>query len=424
MRALVGTAWLGWALALSLVGCGQPSQPEPAARTGAGEASSERTEPAGSDPRDAPTATAATGAAPAVDAADPADGAAAPPELADALRQQVGKGLTTPLSATDYSDDPDFKVPENLPRYAGAHAVTGSIRFSGSSTVSVLLMTWLRAYEDLQPDVKIEISGGSSSAAMPALLDGSADVGMLSRKLLPEEVERFRSRFGHEPTEIRAGTDAIAIFVNRRNPLPSLTIDQVERIFGRDPEGALPIEEWGELGLGAEWTQRAVTVVGPRPGLGSYDVFRALVLRGRPYRTSMDLQVVDHSIVNAVGADVGTVGFCSRFLATRRTRIVPLAPRPDAPPVLPTRIACLTGTYPLSRPMTFVINIPPGGQPSAAVQDFIRYAMSYEGQQATAARGDFPVSREMVVEAYAAIGIPLAAPGLDAGREAVPPTVR
>ena len=240
---------------------------------------------------------------------------------------------------------------------------------------------------------------------MPALMAGTTDVAMLSPRLTDAERADFKAKFGHEPTEFRVGADAIAIYVNRRNPLKSLTIDQAERIFGREPLDALPIESWDELGLDGAWKDRWINVVGPRPAIGSHDVFRSLVLRGRPYRTSMDVQVVDASIVNAVGSDVDSIGFASRFLATRRTRMVPIAPRADAPAVLPGRVACLTGTYPLARPLCFVINVAPGKTPSPLIQDFVRYCMSYEGQQDSAERGDYPVSREMTVEAYAAVGI-------------------
>lgn len=359
----------------------------------------------GDDPRNTPAAPAgASGTtAPAAPATAPAE--QLPKDLAEALRQQAGKGLTTPLSATDYSMDPDFRIPENLPRYAGAAGLKGVVRFTGSSTLTIVMQTWIQKYASLQPEVKLEIEGGSSAMAMPAMLAGTTDVAMLSRRITDAERAEFKAKFGYEPTEFRVGADAIAIYVNRKNPLKSLTIDQTERIFGREPVGALPIESWDELGLDGEWKGRWINVVGPRPGIGSYDVFRSLVLRGLPYRTSIDVQVVDQSIVNAVGSDVDSIGFASRFLATRRTRMVPLAPRADAPPVLPSRIACLTGTYPLARPLCFVINVPPGKKPSPLIQDFVRYCMSYEGQQDSAERGDYPVSREMTVDAYAAVGI-------------------
>lgn len=363
----------------------------------------------GADPRNAPAATtgtatpAATGASTATSAGD------LPKDLAEALRQQAGKGLTTPLSATDYSMDPDFKVPDNLPRYAGAAGLKGTVRFTGSSTLTIVMQTWIQSYAKLQGEVKVEIEGGSSAMAMPALMAGTTDVAMLSRRLTEAERGDFKAKFGHEPTEFRVGADAIAIYVNRRNPLKSLTIDQAERIFGREPLDALPIESWDELGLDGAWKDRWINVVGPRPAIGSHDVFRSLVLRGRPYRTSMDVQVVDGSIVNAVGSDVDSIGFASRFLATRRTRMVPIAPRAEAPAVLPGRVACLTGTYPLARPLCFVINVAPGKTPSPLIQDFVRYCMSYEGQQDSAERGDYPVSREMTVEAYAAVGITMPA---------------
>lgn len=371
----------------------------------------------GADPRNAPAATTGTATPAATGAPTGTPAGDLPKDLAEALRQQAGKGLTTPLSATDYSMDPDFKVPDNLPRYAGAAGLKGTVRFTGSSTLTIVMQTWIQSYAKLQSEVKVEIEGGSSAMAMPALMAGTTDVAMLSRRLTDAERADFKAKFGYEPTEFRVGADAIAIYVNRRNPLKSLTIDQAERIFGREPLDALPIESWDELGLDGSWKDRWINVVGPRPGIGSHDVFRSLVLRGRPYRTSMDVQVVDASIVNAVGSDIDSIGFASRFLATRRTRIVPIAPRADAPAVLPGRVACLTGTYPLARPLCFVINLPPGKTPSPLIQDFVRYCMSYEGQQDSAERGDYPVSREMTVEAYAAVGITMPAKGTETKSE-------
>ena len=81
------------------------------------------------------------------------------------------------------------------------------------------------------------------------------------------------------------------------------------------------------------------------------------------------------------------------------------------------RVACLTGTYPLARPLCFVINLPPGKTPSPLIQDFVRYCMSYEGQQDSAERGDYPVSREMTIEAYAAVGITMPAKGTETKSE-------
>lgn len=384
--------------ALALCACDAKPQPKkPAA------ADSTAIENHGPDPRATPAATSATGAVGAPVGTPPAT--ATPKDLAEALKQQNGKGLTTPLSATDYSRDPEFKVPDTRPRYAGAAGLRGRIKFAGSSTVTIIVSVWQHAYEELQPGVKTEVEIGHSADAMPALIAGTADIAMVSRRITAEERAAFKAAIGYEPTEIRIGADAIAIFVNRKNPLAQLTVDEAERIFSREPTGALPVETWGELGLGGEWAERTIEVVGPRPGIGSFDVFRSLVLRGKPYRTSMETQVVDQSIVNAVGSEEPAIGFASRFLATRRTRIVPLAPRADAPAVLPSRVACLTGTYPLARPLCFVLNIKPGTTPRPEVQDFVRYCMSYEGQQDSAVRGDYPVSREMTADAYAAVGI-------------------
>ena len=368
------------------------------------------------DPRTTKAATKATGAVDTakagVDPAKPRAGTEAsetgvevPTDLAKALQGEAGKGLTTPLSAMDHSDEPDFQPPADLPRYKGKPGIKGSVRAIGSITVGLMVQTWVRAYAPLQPDVRLEVTSGAAGDAFPALIAGQSDIAMLSRRPTPEELAGFKAARGFEASQIPLGSDALVIYVNRRNPLPQLTIDQVERIFGREPEGALPIERWGEVGLDGAWKDRELQVFGPRPSLGAWDVFQHQILRGRPFRASMKQQVVVTGIPNACGSFEDAIGFASRYYATRRTRIVPIAPRPDAPPVMPSRTACLAGTYPLARPMFLVIAVAPGKQPSPALQDFVRFLASWEGQEVSSAAGSFPITHEMAVTAYDAVGL-------------------
>ena len=83
----------------------------------------------------------------------------------------------------------------------------------------------------MYPQVKFQIQASGSSTAPPALTEGTATIGPMSREMKPSEIRDFVREHGYPPTVLKVAMDAIAIFVERRNPVEGLTLEQVDAIF-------------------------------------------------------------------------------------------------------------------------------------------------------------------------------------------------
>lgn len=97
------------------------------------------------------------------------------------------------------------------------------IVIAGSSSITPVMEKLKEAYNEINPDITIEVQQSDSSTGMQAAIDGTCDIGMASRELKDSELENLTA------TEI--AIDGIAIIVNNENTLESITSEQVKNIF-------------------------------------------------------------------------------------------------------------------------------------------------------------------------------------------------
>ena len=278
-----------------------------------------------------------------------------------------------------------------LEQYDARVQVSGTVHTAGSSTVTNLIRRWAAAFGRVQPGVEVVITGGGSGAGIPALTDGRADVAAMSRPATAPEVRAFAAKFGYGPTAVAIGVDAVAVFVNRDNPLRAVTLAQADALFGREPRHGVPrVEAWGALGLGGAWRDRAPARFGSGPGQGSYALFKSDVLGGGSFRFDVHEERVTSSLVQGVAADPSGVGYTSIFYDTPAIRPLALV-GDDGRPCLPTYTNCVSLRYPLARSLLIYLNRPPGQPLPASVREFARFALSRYGQQIAADDGNFPV---------------------------------
>ena len=129
---------------------------------------------------------------------------------------------------------------------------------------------WAESFSKFYPNAKVQIEGKGSSTAPPALISGTAQLGPMSREMKGTEVDGFEKKYGYKPTSIRTSVDALAVFVNKDNPIKCMTMAQVDggvlevpplRLQGRHQDlgpartdGRLGEQAhqplWPELGLG------------------------------------------------------------------------------------------------------------------------------------------------------------------------------
>jgi phosphate transport system substrate-binding protein len=293
--------------------------------------------------------------------------------------------------------------PGELPPYEPVAGLSGSVTSIGASTTTNLVARAAAEFRRMNPGVTLVVTAGLTSIGPPALLDGRADVVPMSRPLLPGEVEAFRAKHGYAPTEVKVAADALAVYVEKRNPVAGLTLAQLDGMFSRTRlRGGPAIETWGQAGLGGEWADRAIALYGYGPTDGVHQVFRQRVLAGGEYRLSLQVVPAGSLIVQDVAADPSAVGCASIFFASRRTRAVPLAGE-DGVFYPPTDENVRSGRYPLTRFVTICVNKPPGRSLAPATAEFLRYLLSADGQQIVAAGGNIRLTPEAAAQGRRAI---------------------
>jgi phosphate transport system substrate-binding protein len=292
---------------------------------------------------------------------------------------------------------PDVALPITLdptiPAYTRLPLLTGTVNSTGSSTLSNLLYRWASDFKLTYPNVEINIVGGGSDSAPVALIAGTADLAPMSRPMNATEAAAFKTKFGYEPTRVTVALDAIAIYVNKKNPLTQISLKQADAIFSSSyKRGATPIKTWGQLGLKDDWQSKTIELKGPSRAQGIYGLFRELALDGGDFRFDMKPEPVASSIVQGVGADEKAIGFASYFYVSARARPLAVSKSDGGPFVLPTQEGVLSGAYPLSRMLYIYVNKPPAGALPAASRELLRFICTEPGQAVVARDGNYPLN--------------------------------
>ena len=144
----------------------------------------------------------------------------------------VGVALAAVTLAAGHAEA-QVQVDPALQPYRAAGGVTGNLSSVGSDTLNNLMTLWSETFRKFYPNVKVQIEGKGSSTAPPALIAGTAQIGPMSRPMKGSELDQFEKKYGYKPTQIRTAVDALAVFVNKDNPVKCLTMAQVDAIFSK-----------------------------------------------------------------------------------------------------------------------------------------------------------------------------------------------
>ncbi|WP_236870646.1 PstS family phosphate ABC transporter substrate-binding protein, partial [Candidatus Bandiella numerosa] len=138
-----------------------------------------------------------------------------------------------------------------LPKYQKSSGVSGNISSVGSDTLANLMTLWTEEFKRAYPNVNIQVQAAGSSTAPPALTEGTSNFGPMSRMMKSGEIEAFEKKFGYAPTAIGVAIDALAVYVNKDNPITSMSIPQVDAVFSSTRKCAAlkDVQRWGDLGM-------------------------------------------------------------------------------------------------------------------------------------------------------------------------------
>lgn len=288
-------------------------------------------------------------------------------------------------------------VDKALPAYEKTSGISGNFSSVGSDTLANMMTFWAEEYKRIYPNVNIQIQAAGSSTAPPALTEGTAHFGPMSRKMKSKEIEAFEKRFGYKPTEIRVAIDALAVFVHKDNPIKGLRIDQVDAVFSSTRKCGAPeqINRWGDMGLEGDWAAKDVQLYGRNSVSGTYGYFKKKALCKGDFRNNVNEQPGSASVVQSISSSVNAIGYSGIGYKTSGVRTVPLAKKGDKF-VDATLENVATGKYPLSRFLYVYVNKHPNKPLSPIEAEFVKMVLSETGQKIVEKDGYVPLSSKMV----------------------------
>jgi phosphate transport system substrate-binding protein len=300
--------------------------------------------------------------------------------------------MITTLAAALLAGAAHAGVDPALPAYQKASGVSGNFSSVGSDTLNNLMTLWAEEFKRIYPNVNIQIQGAGSSTAPPALTEGTASFGPMSRMMKDEEVQAFERKHGYKPTGIGVAIDALVVFVNKDNPIKGLTVPQVDGIFSSTRKcGGRKIERWGDVGLTGDWVARPIQLYGRNSVSGTYGYFKENALCKGDFKATVNEQPGSASVVQSVATGLNAIGYSGIGYKTSGVRAVPLARKEGADYVEATTANAINGTYPLSRVLYVYVNKAPNKPLTPMALEFLKMVLSKQGQEVVVKDGYIPL---------------------------------
>ena len=225
--------------------------------------------------------------------------------------KRVLVGTAIALTGTAVLLGQAVQVDSALTPYQRVSGVSGNLSSVGSDTMNNMMTLWAETFRKFYPNVKVQIEGKGSSTAPPALIAGTSQFGPMSRQMRATEIDQFEAKYGYKPTELKTSYDALAVYVNKDNPIEKLTLAQVEAVFGKSRKRGYKqnITTWGQLGLTGDWGNRPISLYGRNSASGTYGFFKEHTLKNGDYKDTVKEQPGSASVVQGVTEDRFGIGY-------------------------------------------------------------------------------------------------------------------
>jgi phosphate transport system substrate-binding protein len=293
-----------------------------------------------------------------------------------------------------------LKVDPSLPAYQTTTGISGDLSTVGSDTLANLMTLWGETFKSFYPNVNAQIQAAGSSTAPPALTVGTANLGPMSREMKDDEIEAFEDKYGYKPTAFPVAIDALAVMVNKDNPIKGLSIEQIDAIFSETLKcgAGKEITTWGDAGVPA-WGVKSIQLYGRNSVSGTYSYFKEHALCKGDFKSNVNEQPGSASVVQSVTTSLNGIGYSGLGYSTSGVRIVPLAKKGSTDYIEATPENALNGTYPLTRYLFVYANKKPNQPLPPLEREFLKMVLSKEGQEAVIKSGYIPLPAK-VIEKY------------------------
>ena len=301
----------------------------------------------------------------------------------------LGAAASLAFSAAAIAD-----VDPALPDYQKSSGVSGNLSSVGSDTLANLMTLWAEEFKREYPNVNIQIQAAGSSTAPPALTEGTANFGPMSRKMKDKETAAFEAKYGYKATPIRVAIDALAVYVHKDNPIEGMTIPQVDAVFSatRKCGAAEDITSWSQLGSNLGNIQ----LYGRNSVSGTFGYFKKKALCKGDFKNSVNEQPGSASVVQGVTKSLNGIGYSGIGYKTSGVKAVALTKKEGTPFIAATKANAANGTYPLSRYLYVYVNKAPNKPLTPTDREFFKMVLSKVGQKVVMKDGYVPLPVEVV----------------------------
>jgi phosphate transport system substrate-binding protein len=243
----------------------------------------------------------------------------------------------------------------------------------GSDTLGAKLVPMLaEEYKTKNPGVSFEIAAEGSTTGIAAITDGTAHIGMSSRRARPTEMSAASAKgVSLKPTIV--AFDGIAVIVNEKNPIANLTKRQVEQIFTGD------VTDWSAIG----GNSGRISIYTRNTSSGTYQDFKDLAMKRRDYAGSSQKLAGNEQIVAEVAKNPNGIGYVGlAYMNSPGVKVVSI----DG--ATPSKDAVLNKKYAYARPTFYYTN----GEPTGEAAKFIEFTHSEEGKRILERVGFVPLT--------------------------------
>jgi len=234
------------------------------------------------------------------------------------------------------------------------------LSISGSTTVLPIASAAAEAFMKNHPDVDVQVSGGGSGAGIKAIGEGAVTLGMSSRELKSEEKTAYP-----DLKTVTVAKDGIAVIVNKDNPVNSLTLEQIKKIYNGNTTG------WADVG----GSSGKIEIVGRDSASGTREFFSEKVMNKEDFTKFMLEKNSNGAVQQYVTQTPNSIGYVGMGFEDG-VKVIELK-GDDGKTQIPTIESVKAGTYPLSRELFFVTK----GDATGVAKEFIDFLLSPDGQK-------------------------------------------
>jgi phosphate transport system substrate-binding protein len=266
----------------------------------------------------------------------------------------------------------------------GKTAQQSSIQIKGSDTMVNLGQAWAEAFMKKSPEVSVAVTGGGSGTGFAALINGTTDVAEASRAIKPEEIAQAKQN-KIDPKEFKVALDGIAVVVNPKNKIDSLTVDQLADIF------TCKIKDWKEVG----GEPGKIVILSREVNSGTHVYFKEHVLNKGDSKGAVEfskdalMMPSSQAIADEVAQNPAAIGYYGVGYISAKQKALGIAAKAGDKFIKPSVETVVSGVYPISRPLFMYTK----GEPAGAVKQLMDFVLSPDGQKVVSDAGFVPLPK-------------------------------